>query len=741
MNATPTAVDRLRSLLPPQLLQRDAEAGGLLADLLDAVGRQLDLVEADLEQLYASWFVETCPEWVVPYIADLIGVTELPPDLRDTGADVSRRALVANTVGYRRRKGTVAVLEDVARAASGWPARAVEYHRLLATTTHVNHVRLDRPATVGLRTGPDDGGPLDLVGTRLAQGALDPAAHTGDVRHIREHRGRHGIRNIGVYLFPDRVLPITVGVARHPAATDPDHGWTVHPLGIDTPLYAMPRAESSVEHLAVEEDLPVPLRPRLLLAHLRAARRDGWAGTPDVRVGIGMVTPTLSPELSPERIRVCGHEDLATVGQPPTVLTGWQVMVDTVHGRLHPYLDGVPTGPDSMWFSLATGGTADVGAGTDDRSLSHRDLLEADPYGRDGTTDRSLVADQHEAPGGTHLAPSNDLGSALTALDTHWASPDAARATYVVSLPDNGFHTCGLTVNVPAGTRLVLVGAGWPPTRLSGDLTLPPRPGVYDAREVQPTLLGSLTVVGSPGSSVVLDGLVVDGDVVVGAGDLGSLSLGRCTVAGSVRVVEGGTPGTGNAGIHVRLVRSWCGPVDLGTTVGDVEVVGGAVLGSSTWHRDGGGTVGAAVTATRADLSLDSSTVRGTIETRTLSATSSILDGPATVADRQVGCVRYSYVAPGSRVPRRFRCVPSEDGATPEQPTYTATDAGSPHFLALSRTCATSIAEGGEDESEMGVHHRLQRPARRRAARRVLASYVPVGLEIGVAAPIAVGRS
>ncbi|MEZ0449714.1 phage tail protein [Cellulomonas sp. ICMP 17802] len=721
----PAAVARLRELLPPHVLQRDAEAGGLLADLLDAVGRQLDLVEADVEQLYASWFVETCPEWVVPYIADLVGVTELPPDLRDSGADVSRRALVANTVGYRRRKGTVAVLEDVARAASGWPARAVECYRLLATTTHVNHVRLDRPATAGLRTGPDDGGPLDLVGTRLAQGALDPLAHTVDVRHIREHRGRHGIRNVGIYLFPDRVQQLAHGRARKP--THPADGWTVHPLGIDTPLYSTPTAESSVEHLAVESDLPVPLRPRRLLARLLAARRDGSPGVPDLRVRIG------ATDLLPERIRVCRLEDLAPV-------TGWQVMVDPVHGRLRPYLDGVPDDPGSIEFSVALGSTADVGAGTDDRSLSHRDLLDADPYVGDGTTDRSIVADQREVPGGTFVTPAAGLGAALSDLETAWAQPTAARSTYVVSLPDNGFHAGNLTVHVAAGTRLVVVGATWPPTRLSGGLTLPAQPGVYDPRGVQPTVLGSLTVVGAPGSSVVLDGLVVDGDVVVAAGDLGSLSLGRCTVAGSVRVVDGG-PGASNAGIHVRAVRSWCGPVDLGSTVGDVEVVGGAVLGSATWHRDGGGTVGAAVVAPEADLVLDSSTVRGTVAVRTLSATSAILDGVATVADRQVGCVRYSYVTPSSRVPRRFRCVPAEGDATPERPSYVATDAGSPHFLALARTCAESIAEGGEDESEMGVHHRLHRPARRRAARRVLASYVPVGLEIGIAAPIAVGRS
>ena len=106
MSNPPAAVARLRDLLPPHVLQRDAESGGLLADLLDAVGRQLDLVEADIEQLYASWFIETCPEWVVPYIADLVGVTELPPDLRDAGADVSRKMRAGRLRAQKALHGT-----------------------------------------------------------------------------------------------------------------------------------------------------------------------------------------------------------------------------------------------------------------------------------------------------------------------------------------------------------------------------------------------------------------------------------------------------------------------------------------------------------------------------------------------------------------------------------------------------------------------------------------------------------
>ena len=131
--------------------------------------------------------------------------------------------------------------------------------------------------------------------------------------------------------------------------------------------------------------------------------------------------------------------------------------------------------------------------------------------------------------------------------------------------------------------------------------------------------------------------------------------------------------------------------------------------------------------------------MRGGIEVRALRATSSILDGPVAVENRQTGCVRFSFVAPGARVPRRYRCVPGPEDDPDLRPLYRATDPGSPHYLTLAGP--PPIAGGGEFDSEMGVHHHLQRPARVRAAHRLLPGFVPVGIEIVVAAHVATGRS
>ena len=137
--------DRLYDLLPAVHRLRDADRGYPLRALLQVISEQVNIVEADIAQLYENWFVETCQDWVVPYIGDLVGYTPLN-DIGEPGGAQTPRALareqilvprseVANTVRFRRRKGTIAVLEDLATAVAGWPGRAVEFYRLLSFTT------------------------------------------------------------------------------------------------------------------------------------------------------------------------------------------------------------------------------------------------------------------------------------------------------------------------------------------------------------------------------------------------------------------------------------------------------------------------------------------------------------------------------------------------------------------------------------------------------------------------------
>jgi hypothetical protein len=193
MSVQEDRIDRLYQLLPAVHRMRDSEQGEPLRALLQVIAEQVNLVEDDIGQLYENWFIETCEDWVVPYIADLVGhrpVLEAgePGDVSSAQGRARNRILVprrevANTIRYRRRKGTLALLELLAADVAGWPARAVEFYRLLAQTQSLSHPHLERGRTADLRAGDA----LDLL-----NGAFDEIAHTIDVRRIlsRHTQGR-----------------------------------------------------------------------------------------------------------------------------------------------------------------------------------------------------------------------------------------------------------------------------------------------------------------------------------------------------------------------------------------------------------------------------------------------------------------------------------------------------------------------------------------------------------------------
>ena len=98
--------------------------------------------------LNRDWFIETCQDWAIPYLGDLVGYRLLPgvDASNPNPALVSPRADVANTIGYRRRKGTLALLERLAADIARWPARAVELRQLVGSTETVRRFSGDATA-------------------------------------------------------------------------------------------------------------------------------------------------------------------------------------------------------------------------------------------------------------------------------------------------------------------------------------------------------------------------------------------------------------------------------------------------------------------------------------------------------------------------------------------------------------------------------------------------------------------
>jgi len=332
--------ERLLELLPAIYRLRDEEGDGTLAAVLGVLAGQAEVLGEDLAQLYDDQFIETAAEWVVPYIADLVGARGV---VSIEAAAFSARAYVANTIRYRRRKGTVAVIEQLARDVTGWPASAVEYFLRLITTQNVNHVRLTPHATVDLR----DGEAIELLHT-----AFEKSAHTADVRRIATGRGRYNIPNIGIFLWRLNAYPLT----ESPAVKVDDKHYFIHPLGIDSPLITRPATETEIEHLAEPLNVPLPISRRALDASVAS-----FYGTTESDHSF-LIHDGANP-IDVSQIHVCDLSDGSG---------GWKnapqepVAVDPVLGRIA--FKNKPAGKVATTFHYAF--PADIGGGEYEREAS-----------------------------------------------------------------------------------------------------------------------------------------------------------------------------------------------------------------------------------------------------------------------------------------------------------------------------------------------------------------------------------
>ena len=247
---------RLYALLPENYRAYDAEedAPAPLEALLTVIGEQVSNIRLDLDSLWDDFFIETCDDWVVPYLASLVGTQLLP-----RADERSIRLDVRNTVAWRRRKGTPAVLREVAAAMSGWPTdRIAEFFASLGWSQNVNHLRLGHPLTVDVR----DPYRLDQLGH-----AIDPFAHAADFRKgsaldgARVVPGSLGI-GVGAWGTPGRYQIKQLGAFVHrlqtfrltgvdPAAADPGlpasaqaSCFTFDPLHREAPLFVEATGEA-----------------------------------------------------------------------------------------------------------------------------------------------------------------------------------------------------------------------------------------------------------------------------------------------------------------------------------------------------------------------------------------------------------------------------------------------------------------------------------------------------------------
>lgn len=767
--------DRLYDLLPIVHRMRDVERGNPLRDFLRVLGTQADVLEADIARLYDNWFIETCEDWVVPYIGALLGY-EMLPEAAALGEDgrpavrldraLAPRADVANTISSRRRKGTLSLLEDLARDASAWPARAVEFYRLLGWMQHLDHPHR-RGGTASLR----EPGPLELIG-----GAFDPFARSVDVRRIESGRtrGRYAIPDVGLFVFRLRSFRVTTT----PAYCVEERGaqnFTFSVLGNDTPLFQRPVAETDPAHIANEANLPVRLR------RYRFALRGDDARYREVDpalYGDGNSVQLYAPDWPQKG----AGNPVPAAAILPADLSDWSyrvprnsVAVDPVLGRIVFPADQRPK--RGVWVDYSYGFAAALGGGEYARATieldgARRYYVHAAlpsgapdpaklPAGHFASIEDALEAwtKAKDATVAAELAKQHDAGA--TDEEAKQRAAAARPRALVIELVESGVYEGRVALELEAGEAIQIRAA---------DRTRP----VLRLLDYQASRSDALTISGRSGSRAVLDGILVVGRGIEVQGapaddtsltrddDLCEVVLRHCTlVPGWTLHCDCDPRRPGEPSLTLDGTRaSVCIEHSI---VGAISVISPAQHGSvsklslcdSILDATGSALValGAPDEAVAGvDARFVRSTVFGEVEAHTISvAEDSIFAGRVRVLRRQAGCMRFCYVPDGSRTPRRFHCQPDAALAdafantVPTQraaaraatllhvvPAFRSVRYGTPDYARLDDACCAQIRAGASDEASMGAFHDLYEPQREANLATRLDEHVPAGTDAAI---------
>ena len=299
----------LYELLPAIYRIDDRKAGAPLEALLSVIQEQADRIQDNIGQLYADLFIETCDEWAIPYIGDLVGNRPLHEVLR------TRRADVARTLYYRRRKGTLPALEELARDVTGWAVHAVPFFESMVWTQNVNH-RRNAGRTASIR----DLQVMDLLNT-----PFERTAHSADIRQMSRAAGWYHPKGVGFFVWRLNNYHVEAAMAAKEAAPN-GHGFHFSPFALATRLFQRPE-DLPAGVLTEERHVRQPIRPAAFFA-AAAAFYDPTV-TPSAHRRDGIAFSAALPAIP---------MDLSAFAQPPVGSAG----IDTARGLISFAAAGIP---------------------------------------------------------------------------------------------------------------------------------------------------------------------------------------------------------------------------------------------------------------------------------------------------------------------------------------------------------------------------------------------------------------
>ncbi len=672
---------RIKRLVDPTSTARDIEDFGPLRTLASLIAREAQITDEALDDLYDNAFIETCAPWVIPYLGDLLGVR----GLADIPEGIDMRARVANALELRSRKGTLRALEQAAADSSGWPVYAVEYWKHLV---HTQSMRLTHPQ-MGRTVNTRDKAAMARIGM-----AFERDGRNAEVRRI-ETGGRWMLGNIGLHVWRLRPYSITSHVAR-PVGSRRD--FRFHPLGCDAQLFARTGIDAGVEVPAIEWDMPAPITREILEEDLAKDEEDMVFYGPGKAITVQVGNTVLTPDTI--RAAHLGSRAAAGAPEPDWTRTGGipgLTLIDPELGRL--VVDPDLSGPVRVTCHFAR--VLEIGGGE---------------HGRE-----TLIGSVED---GIVIAPSNNLVTAI--------NDEGGEGTFL--LEHSTHYSANGQISVPAdGTLRIVAADGAFPTLRIGAAAFE-----FD--------LGD-------NATLELNGLRLHNDVVRIVGTGASVDIRDCTLVPGRSLGIDASPDNPGAlsldcrmtGAALRMDRCISGPVEVARDM-DVRIAETVLDAGDPATPAFRPSVG----SDRVTVGFDRCTILGRTQTGSFAdgaraapagfgvaiesderlATSDTLffgrTAPEVRAEyRQIGCIRFSYVPPGSLAPRLYRCV-----QTPE-PVFESTRYATPDYMALNPCTDETITRGAENGGEMGAYNRAAHQARADNIRRSIDDFLRFGHAAG----------
>ena len=719
--------EQLFALLPVVYRNRDGDLGGPLQALYAVLAGQLGIVEDNIQQLYDDQFIETCAPWVIPYIGDLIGYNSI---YEVAGAAFDTRAEVANTIGYRRRKGTLLALEQIASDISGRPALAVEEFRRLITTESMRLVRPRHASTFNLRHTSA----LDRLNT-----AFDPASRTIDVRRIAPRLriasdpdsapldislhgpGRSNIPDIAIHLWRLKSREIT----NAPAFPVGNGRYMFSPLGANVPLFSLPPARASFAGVTGRINVPEPIDRIEFARSLRDPSAAQFYGATASILLIADDTPVSASQI------VCANLSDRSPGTWCSVPPG-RIAIDPELGRIA-FAPDLPR-PQSLRVEYSYGSAAEIGGGPYDRSaaLSNLNPSQASYFAVIGTsapTLESAIGDWN----------------ALVAVTPN--------STGIIVLPDFEQFAIDLTgpsaIQLPAGSNLTLA-SGQPI----------PAGGPFDVlwNRSCVTLTGNVEVIASSASlqsmgeglaagQLLVNGIWIAGQLYI-SGGAATVQVVDSTLVPGVALTAAGDPVSPGdpsisvtaAEVNLTILRSITGP--LAADAGGSTRVCSSIVDATS--RCCVAYAAPDLASAGADLHIEDSTVIGKVHTRTFPLASNTIfyahrprrdpwAAAVWASRRQTGCVRFCSLPFDSITPRRYQCLPTDSASEAAlAPRFVTLRFGQPGYALLSGDVPLAVWRGADNGSQMGVFYQIQETEAVRNVQLRAPEYLPVTLESGI---------